>query len=98
MWTPVRSVRINVPASRLHGGTEAELSGGQRPESTLDGEAIGADDQGQREGERTSQGSTEKVPPREHREGTNTEHMRTRDPRGSLPGSGGLLVWQGTAL
>ena len=55
--------------SRLRGATDAELTGGQRPESMLDGGAIRAENQGQPEEETISQSSAEQSAPREHREG-----------------------------
>ena len=84
--------------SRLRGATDAELTGGQRPESMLDGGAIRAENQGQPEVETISQSSAEQSAPREHREGMTTAHTATWDLQGSLPGSGGLRVGQSTTL
>lgn len=82
--------------SRLHGATEAELTG-VRPESMLDGGAIRAENQGQREVEMISQSSTEQSAPRTHREGMNSAHTGTWDVRALCPGLGASW-WGGASL
>lgn len=84
--------------SRLRGAMDAELTGGQRPESMLGGGAIRAENQSQPEVETISQSSAEQSAPRELRERMTTTHTAAWGPQGSLPRSGGLPVGKGITL
>lgn len=97
MWTAIRSVR-RMSLRTVSAGDRTELSGGQRPESVLDGGSIRAENQGQPGAEMLPHGSAEASAPTKPGEGINGEQYELGTLGQALcrwPKTADALVWPG---